>query len=195
MPGVFVESDDRIFSRAEGEIKRNRRRCPPTTRVSSVRSVRVLNAPDNEVRSCLRIVDSTGKVLWDLVAVGQAVPRAPTVRTGDQDQSIRSEAPRVGGGQTKNVIYVFSNDGKQLLKTLGVEGETAGTHTSASHRTWRFYPTAACSWRMAPPSNARVVKLDKNGRFVSAFGSHGSGDSQFNAVHESTSTERPHLRR
>ena len=32
-------------------------------------------------------------------------------------------------GETKHVVYVFSNDGKQLLQTLGVEGVTAEDQT------------------------------------------------------------------
>ena len=31
--------------------------------------------------------------------------------------------------------------------------------------------------------NARIVKLDRNGKFVTSWGGHGSADGQFDAVH------------
>ena len=48
--------------------------------------------------------------------------------------------------ETKNVIYVFSNDGKQLLQTLGVEWRPpTTTRISAGRRISRSCRTAACS--------------------------------------------------
>src|SRR3954454_7798367 len=74
VPGIFVESDDRIFIASRGEI-----RLPdpvPSEYLGFFGSLRsALNAPENEVRGCLRVVDSTGKVLelwsqWDKLFAG-----------------------------------------------------------------------------------------------------------------------------
>src|SRR5471030_476536 len=69
VPGIFVESDDRIFIVSRGEIP-----IPdpvPATFQGFFGSLRsALGAPENEIRNCIRVVDSTGKVLemwsqWD----------------------------------------------------------------------------------------------------------------------------------
>jgi len=86
-------------------------------------------------------------------------------------------------GETKSVIYVFSNDGKQLLKTLGVEGVDAADETHfGKPQDLAFLPDGSVLVADGLV-NSRVVKLDKNGKFVTAWGSRGSGDGQFNAVH------------
>ena len=95
VPGIFVESDDRIFVASRGEIK-----LPSPLPAGyhlffgTVRSA--LNAPENEVRNCLRIVDSIGKTLEIWTAVGQAV-RGHEWTPQDQDQPLRPAASRVGG--------------------------------------------------------------------------------------------------
>ena len=97
------------------------------------------------MRGCLRIVDSNGKVLeiwsqWDRLFQGTNGPHKIKISPYDPQHRVWVV------GETKNVIYVFSNDGKQLLKTLGVEGvEPKTRRTSASRRTSRSFPTAACS--------------------------------------------------
>src|SRR4029077_1174741 len=62
VPGVFVESDDRIFIVSRGEIPIPNP-APATFQgfFGSLRSA--LGAPENEIRNCIRVVDSTGKVL------------------------------------------------------------------------------------------------------------------------------------
>ncbi|MFN7985530.1 MAG: 6-bladed beta-propeller [Vicinamibacterales bacterium] len=181
VPGVFVESDDRIFLASRGEIKE------PSSLPADYKGFlgafrQVLNAPDNEVRGCIRIVDSTGKVLeiwsqWDKLFEGTNGPHKIKISPYDSERRVWVV------GETKNVIYVFSNDGKQLLKTLGVEGETAEDATHfGKPQDLAFLPDGSVLVADGL-TNARVVKLDRNGRFVSAFGSHGTGDGQFNAVH------------
>ena len=78
VPGIFVESDDRIFIASRGEIKE------PSPLPANYQGFlggfrQVLNAPDNEVRGCLRVVDSNGKVLemwsqWDKLFQGTNGP-------------------------------------------------------------------------------------------------------------------------
>jgi DNA-binding beta-propeller fold protein YncE len=86
-------------------------------------------------------------------------------------------------GETKHVIYVFSNDGKQLLKTLGVEWATAedGAHFGKP-QDLAFLPDGSVLVADGL-TNARIVKLDKDGRFVKAWGGHGDANGEFNAVH------------
>ena len=181
VPGIFVESDERIFIASRGEIKE------PSPLPADYQGFlggfkQVLNAPDNEVRGCLRIVDSSGKVLeiwsqWDRLFQGTNGPHKIKISPYDPEHRVWVVA------ETRNVIYVFSNDGKQLLKTLGVEGVTAEDETHfGKPQDLAFLPDGSVLVADGI-TNARVVKLDKNGKFVTAWGGHGSGDGQFNTVH------------
>ena len=90
VPGIFVESDDRIFVASRGEIKE------PSPLPADYKGFlggfrQVLNAPDNEVRGCLRVVDHNGKVLemwsqWDKLFQGRtrsrSVPTIPSAASG-----------------------------------------------------------------------------------------------------------------
>ncbi len=181
VPGIFVESDDRIFVASRGEI-----RLPdplPPGYLGFFGSLRsALNAPENEVRGCLRVVDSNGKVLelwsqWDTLFQGTNGPHKIKISPYDPQRRVWVVA------ETKNVIYVFSNDGKQLLQTLGVEWATADDDTHFGRpQDLAFLPDG--SVLVADGLiNARIVKLDRNGKFVTSWGGHGSADGQFDAVH------------
>jgi 6-bladed beta-propeller len=181
VPGIFVESDDRIFIASRGEIKEPN--PLPANYQGFLGGFRqVLNAPDNEVRGCLRVVDSNGKVLemwsqWDKLFQGTNGPHKIKISPYDPEHRVWVV------GETKHVIYVFSNDGSQLLKTLGVEGVAAEDETHLGRpQDLAFLPDGSVLIADGL-TNARVVKLDKNGKFLTAWGGHGSGDGQFNAVH------------
>ena len=181
VPGVFVESDDRIFIVSRGEIP-----IPNPVPAAfqgffgSLRSA--LGAPENEIRGCIRVVDSTGKVLemwsqWDTLFQSTNGPHKVKISPYDPQRRVWVV------GETKHVIYVFSNDGTQLLQTLGVEWATAEDETHFGRpQDLAFLPDG--SLLVADGLiNARIVKLDKHGTFLMAWGGHGTGDGQFNAVH------------
>jgi len=181
VPGIFVESDDRIFIASRGEIKEPN--PLPANYQGFLGGFRqVLNAPDNEVRGCLRVVDSNGKVLemwsqWDKLFQGTNGPHKIKISPYDPEHRVWVV------GETKHVVYVFSNDGSQLLKTLGVEGVAAEDESHFGRpQDLAFLPDGSVLVADGL-TNARVVKLDKNGKFLTAWGGHGSGDGRFNAVH------------
>jgi len=181
VPGIFVESDDRIFIASRGEIKLpSPLPAAYTGFYGSLRSA--LNAPDNEVRGCLRVVDSSGKVLelwsqWDKLFEGTNGPHKIKISPYDPQRRVWVV------GETKNVIYVFSNDGKQLLQTLGVEGETADDDRHfGKPQDLAFLPDGSVLVADGL-TNARIVKLDKSGKFVKAWGGHGTEDGKFGNVH------------
>jgi len=181
VPGIFVENDDRILVASRGEIKLP---DPPPAAFhlfwGTVRSA--LNAPENEVRGCLRVLDSAGRVIeiwsqWDSLFQGTNGPHKIKISPYDPEHRVWVVA------ETKHVIYVFSNDGKRLLQTIGEEGVTANDDRHFGRpQDLDFLPDGSVLVADGL-TNARIVKLDRNGRFVSAFGTPGSADGQFNAVH------------
>lgn len=181
VPGIFVESDDRIYVASRGEIKLPVP-VPASYRLffGTVRSA--LNAPENEVRNCLRIVDSTGRTLeiwtqWDKLFEGTNGPHKIRISPYDPERRVWVV------GETKHVIYVFSNDGKQLLQTLGEEGVAADDDRHFGRpQDLTFNPDGSVLVADGL-TNARIVKLDRNGKFVSAFGGKGTEDGKFGNVH------------
>src|SRR3954466_8528038 len=63
VPGIFVENDDRIFIASRGEIPIPNPVPPEFAGFFGSIGRSALNAPENEVHGCLRVVDSNGKVL------------------------------------------------------------------------------------------------------------------------------------
>src|SRR5919201_3311550 len=88
----------------------------------------------------------------------------------------------------KHVVYKFTHDGKTQLARYGTYGEPGADDHHFNRPTFiDFFPNG--DWVVADGYNGtRVVKFDKNGKFVKAWGEKGSnnGDTRpnfFNNVH------------
>jgi peptidylamidoglycolate lyase len=181
-PGVFVESDNRILVAVRGEIK-----LPDPIPAgyrgfygSIFRSA--INAPGTEVRSCLLVLDASGKILetwsqWDSLFTGTNGPHKIRISPYDPEHRIWVV------GETKSQVYVFSNDGKRLLQTFGEANVMAedATHFGRPQDV-AFLPDGSALIADGL-TNSRIVKLDRTGRFVKAWGTKGAENGQFNAVH------------
>ena len=80
-------------------------------------------------------------------------------------------------------VFKFSNDGKKLLMTLGEPGVAGNDDKHFGRPTdiaWlpdgTFYVTDGYT-------NTRVVKFDRNGKYLMTWGTPGTGPSQFDTVH------------
>jgi hypothetical protein len=87
----------------------------------------------------------------------------------------------------RHSIFLFSNDGKRLLKTIG-EPNVPGTDEKHFYRPtfMAFLPDAI--FVADGYANTRVVKLDKDGNYVTAWGQRGENGKEtrggyFNNVH------------
>lgn len=181
VPGVFVESDDRIFVASRGEIKLPDPLPPGYLGFfGSLRSA--LNAPENEVRGCLRVLDSNGKILetwsqWDKLFQNTNGPHKIKISPYDPQRRVWVV------GETRNVIYVFSNDGKELLQTLGEENVAADDERHfGKPQDVAFLPDGSVLVADGL-TNARIVKLDRNGKYITSWGGKGTGPGQFGNVH------------
>jgi DNA-binding beta-propeller fold protein YncE len=85
--------------------------------------------------------------------------------------------------ETFHQIYVFSNDGSRLLKTLGEKGVPGkdGKHF-ARPQDVAFLPDGRILVADGL-DNHRVVILDRDANYVSEFGGFGDGPGQFNGIH------------
>lgn len=80
-------------------------------------------------------------------------------------------------------ILKFTNDGKQLVMKLGEKGVSGNDQNHfGDPASISFMPDG--SFYVADGyTNSRVVKFDKNGKYVTAWGTKGSSAGQFNLVH------------
>ena len=145
--GVFAESPDRIFVAQRGEFRLPTPVPPEFAGFAGSLKMNVLTLVDRRVwQNCLYTLDRNGNVKerwtqWDHLCEGSAGPGPHRLRISPYDPARRVWVIN----ETFNTIYVFSNDGKQLLKTLG-EKNVPGSRrarTSRSRRTWRSCRTAA----------------------------------------------------
>ena len=181
VPGVFVESDDRILVAIRGEIK-----LPdplPAGYLGFFGSLRsALNSPETEMRNCLRVIDGNGKILetwsqWDRLFEGTNGPHKIKISPYDPRHRVWVV------GETRNVIYVFSNDGKQLLQTLGEENVAADDEKHfGKPQDVAFLPDGSVLVADGL-TNARIVKLDRNGKYLTSWGGKGTGPGQFGNLH------------
>ncbi len=85
-----------------------------------------------------------------------------------------------------NQVFKFSPDGKELM-TLGKAGQTGKTTDVFDRPTGIAFASNGdifIAEGHAPTfGNSRIMKYDKNGKFIKAFGHLGSGDGELKAPH------------
>lgn len=183
--GVFAESPDRIFVAQRGEFKLPDPVPAEYGGFAGSLKMNVLTLADRrEWRNCLYTLDSTGRVKerwtqWDHLCEGSSGPGPHRVRISPYDKERRVWVIN----ETFNTIYIFSNDGKQLLKTLG-EKNVAGS--DANHfgkpQDVAFLPDGRVLIADGL-DNHRVMILDRDLNYLGEFGGNGKGPGQFNGVH------------
>ena len=180
-PGVFAETPNRIFLAVRGELK-----LPPTlgrgfNGIWGSLGERA-TVPKAEMRNCILVVDASGKVVeawnqWDALFEGGAGPHKIKINPYDPERHVWVV------NDSMQQIYEFSNDGKQLVMTLGEKG-VAGEDEKhfGQPQDIAFLPDGAMVVADGL-RNSRVVKLDKRGTFVKAWGTRGNGPGQFSGLH------------
>ena len=92
-------------------------------------------------------------------------------------------------------VHKFSQDGKLLMSlgTPGVKGETEKTFNWPSDVLVAPNGNIFVADGHADGSNARIVKFDKNGKFLKAWGKSGTGPSEFSETHSLAMDSRGRL--
>ncbi len=135
-------------------------------------------------QNCLYTIDGDGNVIdiweqWDYLCAGSEGPGPHRLRISPYDPERRVWVVN----ETFHQIYVFSNDGSELLMTLG-EKLTPGddeTHFGRPQDV-AFLPDGRVLVADGL-DNHRVVILDNEGNYLSEFGGFGEEPGQFNGIH------------
>jgi DNA-binding beta-propeller fold protein YncE len=183
--GVFAESPNRIFVAQRGEFRLPDPVPPNFLGFAGSIGFNVLTVTDRRVwKNCLYTLDGDGRVKerwtqWDKLCEGSDGPGPHRLRISPYDPEHRVWVIN----ETFDTIYVFSNDGTKLLRTLGdknVPGKD-GTHF-AKPQDVAFLPDGRILVADGL-DNHRVMILDRNMNYLGEVGGFGKGPGQFNGVH------------
>lgn len=183
--GVFAESPDRILIAQRGEFRLPTPVPPEFAGFAGSLKMNVLTLADRRVwQNCLYTLDANGQVKerwtqWDHLCAGSDGPGPHRLRISPYDPSRRVWVIN----ETFHTIYIFSNDGKKLLKTLGEKGVPgADAAHFAKPQDVAFLPDGRILIADGL-DNHRVMIFDKDLNYLSEFGGKGSAPGQFNGVH------------
>ena len=183
--GVFAESPNRIFIAQRGETKLPDPLPPEYAGFAGSIGINVLNATERRVwRNCLYTLDGDGRVKerwtqWDYLCEGSSGPGPHRVRISPYDPEHRVWVIN----ETFSQIYVFSNDGTKLLRTLGEKNvESSDGKHFGKPQDVAFLPDGRILVADGL-DNHRVMILDRDMNYLGEFGSKGAGPGQFNGVH------------
>jgi len=194
--GVFAESPNRIFVLNRGELK-----LPDTlpefgfngtwatvrnTRAAAVSGTVSLEAatlaPPAELRNCILILDGEGRLVeswtqWDKLFQGGRGPHHIKISPYDPDRHVWVI------DDNRQQVFKFTNDGRQLVMTLGEAGVAGNDETHFGRPTDIAFLPDGTFFVTDGYINTRVVKFDKTGKFLMSWGTAGNGRGQFNLPH------------
>ncbi|MDP3720003.1 MAG: hypothetical protein Q8T13_19755 [Acidobacteriota bacterium] len=183
--GVFAESPDRIFIAQRGEFRLPDPVPPAYAGFAGSLKMNVLSLVDRrEWRNCLYTLDRDGNVKerwtqWDYLCEGSGGPGPHRIRISPYDKERRVWVIN----ETFHQIYVFTNDGKKLLRILGEKNVPgAGERHFANPQDVAFLPDGRVLVADGL-DNHRVMILDRDLNYLGEFGGNGKGPGQFNGVH------------
>jgi hypothetical protein len=183
--GVFAESPDRIFIAQRGEFRLPDPIPPAFTGFAGSIGMNVLTLADRRVwKNCLYTLDGNGRVKerwtqWDRLCEGSSGPGPHRIRISPYDRDRRVWVIN----ETFHQIYVFSNDGTQLLKTLGEKNVPGADATHfARPQDVAFLPDGRILIADGL-DNHRVMIMDRDANYLGEFGGSGKGPGQFSGVH------------
>ena len=182
---MFAESPDRIFIAQRGETVLPDPIPPEFAGYAGSIGINVLRDTDRRIwRNCLYTLDGDGHVTeiwnqWDHLCEGSDGPGPHRLRISPYDPEHRVWVVN----ETFHQIYVFSNDGSELLKTLGEKNVSGNDETHFGRpQDVAFLPDGRILVADGL-DNHRVVILDSEGNYISEFGGFGEGPGQFNGIH------------
>lgn len=130
------------------------------------------------------VVDGEGKLIEEWTQWDKILVRPHKIRISPYDPEKRVWIIDDGA----SAIFVFSNDGKQLLQTIGTPGERGADKTHFSRQTDIAWLPDGTFFITDGYTGTRVVKFDKHGNYLMEWGKKGIPPNEkrpnyFNTVH------------
>ncbi len=212
--GIFAESPDRVFILMRGELPVLERpeevpyadlgpslSFPVSATPFRNASVGPVTSPGNtgsdgwnawqgtlgvdaRWEHCLIVVDSEGNIVeewtqWDSIF---RRPHSVAINPYDPDKHVWVVDDR------QHAVYKFTNDGQQLVQTLGVAGEPGTDEGHFNRPTFLAWLPDSTLFVADGYANSRVVKFDQDGNFLLTWGQEGNPPNDtrpgfLNAVH------------
>jgi len=133
---------------------------------------------------CLFVVDAAGNIVeewtqWDEIF---RRPHSVFINPYDAEKHVWVVDDR------QHAVYKFTNDGKQLVQTLGVKGVSGDDSAHFNRPTFLTWLPDSTLYVADGYANTRVVKFDKDGKFLTTWGQKGTPPNDtrpgtFDAVH------------
>ena len=177
--GVYPETPNKVFLTSRGELELPKDKKLPNNFAGNWGALNLGGAtgPVPDFRNCILIIDGTGNLVeswtqWDKLFEDGRGPHQIYVQPYDPERHVWVV------DDMNHSIWKFTNDGKQLVMTLGEKG-IFGDNADLAH----FNRPTMIDWLPDGTffvsdgySNSRVVKFDKNGKALMWWGGPGTGN-------------------
>jgi NHL repeat-containing protein len=178
--GIVAESPNRIIVAQRGELPRPQGVKPGWSSIAAVPGRRAEG--NNRFEHCLYVVDASGKIVegwtqWDQMFVGGRGPHKLAINPYDPDKHVWVVDDML------HQIFKLTNDGKQIVLTLGERLKPGNDDKHFNRPTDIAFLPDGTFFISDGYTNRRVVKFDKNGGFIKAWGKEGTGPGEFNLPH------------
>jgi hypothetical protein len=172
--GVFAESPNRVFIVQRGEL-------PDLPRSENTQATQ-LGQPRWE--HCIAVVNAEGDMIEDWTKWDPLFKQPHSVFINPYDPEKHVWVV----DNMRDAIFEFTNDGKILVKTLGTPNEPGADDTHFAQPTSLAWFPDGTMLVSDGYVNTRIVKLDKNGKFLMDWGEKGNPPTDmrpgyFNTVH------------
>jgi sugar lactone lactonase YvrE len=139
---------------------------------------------DYDWENCLLVVNRNGDIIERWTQWDKMFRRPHSVYVSPYDPEKRVWVV----DDYRHAIFIFSNDGKQLLQTIGVPNEHASDDKHFYRPTFIAWLPDGTFFVADGYANTRVVKFDKDGKYLMAWGEPGDSGKEtrpgyFNNVH------------
>lgn len=175
--GIFVESPDRIYLLTRGEIKL------PDASGGAANLSEQARAQKAELRDCIVVANGKGEILerWSqhdhLFAVGGRGPHRIKISPYDPDRHVWVI------DDSGHQVFKFTHDGTSLVMRLGEAGVRGADETHLGGPTDIAFLPDGTFFVSDGYRNSRVVKFDRNGKYLTSWGTKGNGPGQFDLPH------------
>ena len=168
---IFAESPDRIFIGSLGVTEKAT--APPTLTIYNPR------LPGARKNHHMVVVNRNGEVVerWTQWYQKFGSPHRVTINPYDPQKHIW-----VVDRDSQQVMQ-FTHDGKQLLMAIGEEGVAGADDRHFNQPTELAFLPDGTFFVSDGDNGTRIVKFDRNGKFLLTFGTKGTGPGQFGSVH------------